>query len=279
VIRVAAVDIGTNSTRLLVADVEDERVDDVVRSSTVTRLGEGVDAQRHLLPEPIERVRKVLGSYRGEIDTLGAKRTLAVATSAVRDAENGAAFLAEIESDYGFTTQLLSGDEEAELTRRGVGALDEGTLVLDVGGGSTELILAGFRTSLDVGSVRLTERFLHSDPPAPEELAGAAGFVYELLPELDVTAAIGVAGTVTQLHELVGDLTIEAVTAELERLASMPLAERRLVERMDPDRAPVILGGALIVLEVLRRYRLGRLDFSVRDLHDGVALAAAELPA
>lgn len=275
-IRVAAVDIGTNSTRLLVADVEDERVEALVRRSTVTRLGEGVDARRLLLPEPIGRVQKVLGDYRQQIDALGAERALVVATSAVRDATNGKAFLAEIESSFGFATRLLSGDEEAELTRRGVGAVDGGTLVLDVGGGSTELILAGFRTSLDVGSVRLTERFLHSDPPPPHELDAAAGFVRELLPELDVTAAIGVAGTVTQLHELIGELTAEAVAAELDRLASMPLAERRQVERMDPDRAPVIVAGALIVLEVLRRYQLERLEFSVRDLLDGVALAAAD---
>jgi exopolyphosphatase / guanosine-5'-triphosphate,3'-diphosphate pyrophosphatase len=275
VIRVAAVDIGTNSTRLLVADVEGDRVDEVLRRSTVTRLGEGVDARRLLLPEPIARTRNVLAEYRHEIDRLGAERTLAVATSAVRDAENGEAFLGEVESSFGFATRLLSGDEEAELTRRGVGAVDEGTLVLDVGGGSTELILAGFRTSLDVGSVRLTERFLHGDPPSPDELAAASAFVRDLLPELSVSAAIGVAGTVTQLHELVGELTLAAVERELDRLASMPLAERRRLPRMDPARAPVILGGALIVLEVLRRYGLDKLAFSVRDLLDGVALAAA----
>lgn len=278
--RVAAVDIGTNSTRLLVADVEGGQVvAEIVRRSTVTRLGEGVDARRLLLPEPIARVQSVLGDFRREIDELGAKRALAVATSAVRDAANGRAFLAEVESGFGFATRLLSGDEEAELTRLGVGAVDDGTLVLDVGGGSTELILAGFRTSLDVGSVRLTERFLHGDPPTTGELAAAAEFVRGLLPELTVTAVIGVAGTVTQLHELVGELTAAAVAAELDRLASMPLSERRQVERMDPDRAPVILGGAVIVLEVLRRYGVDRLEFSVRDLLDGVALAAAELPA
>ena len=193
----------------------------------MTRLGEGVDARRLLLPEPIARVHSVLADYRREIDRLGAERTLAVATSAVRDAENGEAFLAEVEQTYGFVTRLLSGDEEAELTRRGVGAVDEGTLVLDVGGGSTELVLGSFRTSLDIGSVRLTERFLHGDPPSPGELSTAAAFVRDLLPELNVTAAIGVAGTVTQLHELLGDLTRVAVEQELDRLASMPLAERR----------------------------------------------------
>ncbi len=137
--RVAAVDLGTNSTRLLVADVEDGRVDEVVRRSVVTRLGEGVDARRRLLPVPIARVRNALTDFRRELEALGAERTLAVATSAVRDADNGEAFLGEVEWSYGFATRLLSGEEEADLTRRGLGAVDVGTLVLDVGGGSTEL--------------------------------------------------------------------------------------------------------------------------------------------
>ena len=115
--RVAAVDLGTNSTRLLVADVEDGRVDELVRRSVVTRLGEGVDARRRLLPVPVARVRNALTDFRRELEALGAERTLAVATSAVRDAENGEAFLGEVEWSYGFATRLLSGDEEAELTR------------------------------------------------------------------------------------------------------------------------------------------------------------------
>ena len=111
--RVAAVDLGTNSTRLLVADVDDGRVDEVVRRSVVTRLGEGVDARRRLLPVPVARVRNVLTDFRRELEALGAERTLAVATSAVRDAENGEAFLGEVEWSYGFATRLLSGDDEA----------------------------------------------------------------------------------------------------------------------------------------------------------------------
>src|SRR5439155_4527892 len=153
VTRVAAVDLGTNSTRLLVADVEDGRVDEVVRRLRITRPGEGVDERRRLLPLPIARVRNVLADYRREAESLGAERTLAFATSAVRDAENGEAFLGELEWSYGFETRLLSGDEEALLTLRGVAAgrdLAPGTLVFDVGGGSTELILDG-HTSLDIG--------------------------------------------------------------------------------------------------------------------------------
>ncbi len=275
--RVAAVDLGTNSTRLLVADVVAGEVRELVRRTTVTRLGEGVDAQRLLLPAPMERVYAALADFRDALETLGATRTLAVATSAVRDAANGLAFLDEIAVRFGFTTRLLSGDEEAALTRRGLGAVGDGTLVLDVGGGSTELIVGDFRVSLDVGSVRLTERFLHSDPPTTAELDAAAAFVDSLLPTLDVTAGIGVAGSVAQLSALVGDLTAAAIDAELARLASLPLAQRQLVPNLDPARAPVIVGGALIVARVLRRYRLSRLEYSVRDLLDGVALAAAEL--
>ena len=180
-LRVAAIDLGTNTTRLLVAEVDGERVDEVERRLAITRLGEGVEARRRLLPLPIARVRNTLGEYRRELERLGAERALLVATSAVRDAENGEAFLGEIEWSYGFDTLLLSGDEEAVMAFRGVasrdGAVEPGTLVLDVGGGSTELVLGGpdgvvDRVSLDVGSVRQTELHLRSDPPTEAELDG-----------------------------------------------------------------------------------------------------------
>ena len=173
--RVAAVDLGTNSTRLLVADVNGA-LDEVVRRLAITRLGEGVDERRRLLPVPIARVRNVLSDYRRELEALGAERTLCIATSAVRDAENGEAFLGEIEWSYGFTTRLLSGDEEAELTLRGVGALEPGTLVLDIGGGSTEVQVVGsaVQESLDVGCVRMTERFGEDVSGDPGARAGAA---------------------------------------------------------------------------------------------------------
>jgi exopolyphosphatase/guanosine-5'-triphosphate,3'-diphosphate pyrophosphatase len=280
VTRVAAVDLGTNSTRLLVADVDGDRVDEVVRRSVVTRLGEGVDARRRLLPVPIARTRNTLAEFRRELEQLGAERTLAVATSAVRDAENGEAFLGEVEWSYGFETRLLSGDEEAALTRRGVGLLDAQTLLLDVGGGSTELSTLDFRTSLDVGSVRLTERFLHSDPPADDELRAAAAAVLELLPDLQVTSAIGVAGTVGQLAILAGsdELPLTEIDRLTGELAALPLAARREVPGLDPKRAPVIVAGAIVVRVVLRRYALDRLTFSVRDILDGAALEAAALP-
>jgi exopolyphosphatase / guanosine-5'-triphosphate,3'-diphosphate pyrophosphatase len=278
--RVAAIDQGTNSTRLLVADVEDGKVEEVVRRSVVTRLGEGVDARHRLLPQPIARVRNVLADYRQEAEQLGAEQTLLVATSAVRDAENGEAFLGEIEWSYGFRTRLLSGDEEAELTRRGVGALDPGTLLLDVGGGSTELSTPDSRVSIDLGSVRLTERHLHSDPPTTDELDAAAAAVTDAWPELEVTSAIGVAGTVGQLAALAGtdELSLATVERLTDELAAMPLAELRRVPNLDPERAPVIVAGALIVRETLRRYGLDGLRFSVRDILDGIAMEAAAMP-
>jgi len=272
VARVAAVDIGTNSTRLLVADVDGETVTPVVRLAKITHLGEGVDAARRLLPDAIARVYTVLEQYREELEALGAEHTVAVGTSAVRDAANGAEFMRGVAASFGFETRLLSGDEEAELNRRGVGADEVSTLILDVGGGSTELIAGRFQTSLDVGSVRLAERFLRDDPPPVSQREAAAAFVDSLLPDLDVRSCIGVGGTAAQLHALVGELTLDAVESELERLAALPLAERRRVPRLDPDRAPVIVTGALIVRQVLRRYGLDRLAYSERDLLDGVAL-------
>jgi exopolyphosphatase/guanosine-5'-triphosphate,3'-diphosphate pyrophosphatase len=237
-------------------------------------------------------VRNVLSDYRRELERLGAERVLAVGTSAVRDAENGEAFLGEIEWSYGFSTRLLSGEQEAELTRRGVAngrGLEDGTLVLDVGGGSTELITAGDRVSVDVGSVRLTERHLHSDPPSASELAAAAADARSGLPGLQPGDAIGVAGTITTLAalELGGydrdrvhgyRLSRESVEAQLERLASLPLAERRQLPGLEAERAPVIVGGAIVVREVLDRYGLTGLEASERDLLHGAALDAADLP-
>src|SRR5919204_314591 len=152
---------------LRIADVEDGRVEELDRETVITRLGEGVDRRRRLLPEPITRVRNTLTDFRRRAEELGAERTLVVATSAVRDAENGEAFLGEIEWSYGFDTELLSGDDEALLTFRGVTSGREvppRTLVVDVGGGSTELIVGGedgvsSHRSLDLGAVRFTERF------------------------------------------------------------------------------------------------------------------------
>ena len=281
--RVAAVDLGTNSTRLLVADL-DGTLDEVVRRLEITRLGEGVDERRRLLPVPIARVRNVLSAYRRELESLGAERTLCIATSAVRDAENGEAFLGEIEWSYGFTTRLLSGDEEAEMTLRGIGALEPGTLVTDIGGGSTEVQVVGgdVRESLEIGCVRMTERF-------GEDVEAIRAYVRALLPQSRPARAVGVAGTVTTIAAL--DLGLEeydpvrihghtisreAVAEQTARLASITVEERaRIVE---PGRAPVILAGAAILSEILDAYGLDAIVASERDILHGAALAAAELP-
>jgi exopolyphosphatase / guanosine-5'-triphosphate,3'-diphosphate pyrophosphatase len=281
VTRVAAIDLGTNATRLLVADVADGRVDEVVRRTRITCLGEGVDARRRLLPVPIARVRNVLTEFRRELEELGAERTLAVATSAVRDAENGEAFLGEIEWSYGFATRLLSGDEEAALTRRGLGELDSTTLVVDVGGGSTELSVDGLQTSLDVGSVRLTERFLADDPPAPAQVDAAAAYVAGRLPAWNAERALAVDGTVAELAALARadeEVTLPFVDEQLARFAAAPAAERRALLELEPDRAGAIVGGLVIVRETLRHFGLDAIRHAGRDLLDGAALEAAALP-
>ena len=301
--RVGIVDLGTNATRLLIADVEAGEVRALDWRLEITRLGEGVDSRRKLLPTAIARVRNVLVDYRRAVDELGAERTLALATSAIRDADNGEAFLGELEWSYGFTTRLLSGDEEALLTFRGVASdrtIADSTLVVDVGGGSTELILGGpegvsFHTSLDLGCVRLSERFLHGDPPTAEELEACGAHVRALLreavpPEVAPTTALGVAGTVTTLATL--DLGLEEEVPELvhghklatnrvdrflDELGTRPVSKLRELPGLHPERAPVIVAGVVVVLEVLRQFGVDQLEVSERDIMHGGALAAAEL--
>jgi len=297
VTRVAAVDIGTNSTRLLVADIDGESVRELARRLEITRLGEGVDERHILLPQAIARVRNVLAEYRRAAEEAGADRTLAFATSAVRDAENGEAFLGEIEWSYAFKTRLLAGDEEALLTFRGVSAgrdVAPGTIVIDVGGGSTELILGdaagvAFYTSLDLGCVRLTERF-------GTDFGAAAAHVRDMLAgsvpaEVRPRAAIGVAGTITTIATLdLGleeedpdtvhghSLSAETVAAWTARLEGMSVEEIRALRGMHPDRAPVIAAGAVVVRETLAHFGLDTLEVSEQDIMHGAALAAAELP-
>ncbi|HEX4930529.1 MAG TPA: hypothetical protein VFV62_07445 [Gaiellaceae bacterium] len=281
--RVASVDLGTNSTRLLVADANGT-LDEVVRRLAITRLGEGVDERRRLLPLPIARVRNVLSEYRRELEQLGAERTLCIATSAVRDAENGEAFLGEIEWSYGFTTLLLTGEEEAALTLRGIGAVEPGTLVVDIGGGSTELQVVGtdIRVSLDVGCVRLTERFA-------EDVEAVRAHVRAVLPPAEPRCAVGVAGTVTTIAALDLGLTEydperihghsisrKAAEEQLARLVSLTVEERARI--IEPGRAPVIVAGAAILAEILDFYGLDSIEASERDILHGAALAAAELP-
>jgi exopolyphosphatase/guanosine-5'-triphosphate,3'-diphosphate pyrophosphatase len=295
-VRVGAVDLGTNSTRLLVADIEDGHIIEVVRRLAITRLGEGVDEHHELLPAPIARVHAVLDEYAREAAELGAERVLAVATSAVRDASNGPAFLSALRSRYGWVTRLLDGEEEAATTFRGVTSdrsLDADTLIVDIGGGSTELLVGGlagvsFATSLQAGCVRLTERFLTTDPPTAGELEAAGEYARTLLPALAVESAIGVAGTITTVAAI--DLGLSeydparihghrisrsAADRVLTDLSVLPLAKRERVPGLEPARAPVIVGGLVVLREVMARYDLEEIVASERDILHGTALAAA----
>ncbi len=296
--RVGAIDLGTNSTRLLVAEVDSGgSLTEVDRRLTITGLGRGVDGHGFLAKDAMGRVRICLHGYRGALDHHGISDTLAVATSAVRDASNGSSFLEQVGRDYGLTTRLLDGRAEAELTFRGVTSdrvLDTETLVVDIGGGSTELLLGGpdgvsFATSLQIGCVRLTERFLHTDPPSAAEIASCADHVRSTLPPLEAERAIGVAGTVTTAAAL--DLGLptydptrihrhsvrrSSVAATLTRLAALPLREREQVPGLEPERAPVIVAGLTILREILAAYGLDVIEASERDILHGAALAAAD---
>ena len=244
--RVAAIDLGTNATRLLIADVEDGDMTEVVRRTRITRLGEGVDARRRLLPLPIARVRNALTDFRREAEALGAERTLAVATSAVRDAENGEAFLGEVEWSYGFATRLLTGDEEAAMTLAASGRSTPGTVVVDVGGGSTELITDGSgraSTSAASGSPSVTATIV--DAMAAEVRAA--------LPRARAPSARSdVDGTTAELAALAGSAPSRspAIDAALAWLRTSTDDERR-ARLIEPDRSDVIAAGVVIVREVL----------------------------
>jgi exopolyphosphatase/guanosine-5'-triphosphate,3'-diphosphate pyrophosphatase len=284
---VAAVDIGTNSTRLLIADGTRE----LARESIVTRLGEGVDRTGRLADEAQQRVLDVLAGFRHQI---GDARGAAVMTSAVRDAANGAEFARRVEDVLGFAARTLSGDEEAQLTFAGATSLRSGAervLVIDIGGGSTELVLGRARevswhTSLQVGVVRHSERHLHSDPPTPAELEALRDDVRFDMPAEEIDIAIAVAGTPTQCAAIdlgLADydpvrieghlLTAQTLAEQLDRLAALPLAERRNVRGLDGARAPVIVAGIAILLQVVRCFGLPSVEASERDILWGLALS------
>lgn len=298
--RVGAVDIGTNSTRLLVADVSDEGgIAEVERLLEITRLGDRVDADGRLSDAAIARVAAVLERYAARAQELEAEAVLAVATSAVRDAVNGRAFLDETVARHGFEPRLLTGEEEAAMTYRGVcsrEAVADSVLICDIGGGSTELILGGRegvtdRASLDIGCVRMSERHLHDDPPSPAQLAALRSEVDATLPRRLTAAArglVGVAGTVTTLATIDMGLEVElpevidghrvpaeAVERLLTELAALPLEQRRVVRGLMPERAPTIVAGAVILSAVIRATGADAVRVSERDILHGAALAAA----
>jgi len=299
--RVGVVDLGTNSTRLLVADVVEEEVAEVERRLTITRLGEGVDGDRRLSPAAVERVRRVVFGYRRSLDAHGVGRAVAVATSAVRDSVNGREFLAGLEQDFGLETRLLEGEAEALLTFRGVSAgrrLESPALVVDVGGGSTELVFgdsarAAFHASLDLGCVRETERFLPSDPPTEAELEACTEHARRTLASalplaLRPPSAIAVAGTATTLATLHLGLAEEEpdlvhrhvletgwIAETVAQLARLTVAELRGRHGIERGRAPVIVAGGIVLSTLPGHFGLARVEVSERDILHGAALAIA----
>lgn len=304
--RVAVVDTGTNSTRLLIGEVQDGRMaEELVRRSTVTRLGDGVDASGRLGDSAIQRVYDTVAQYRALIDQHQAERSLVIFTSAVRDAANGQEFAHELAGRYDLEPHILEGEDEARLTF--LGATSERdpqdptpTLVVDIGGGSTELVIGArgemtFYVSTQAGVVRQTERHLHQDPPSEDEQRAlaedVAGIVEQAVPADQRRAAqraIAVAGTATSLAAIAQSLDPydpervhgylmrrEECARILSRLAVLPLAERREVAGLDPARAPTIVAGVIILLQVLALFGLDELEVSEHDILRGAALELA----
>jgi exopolyphosphatase/guanosine-5'-triphosphate,3'-diphosphate pyrophosphatase len=303
--RVAVVDIGSNSTRLLIADVADDgSVTELERRSNVTRLGEGVDSNGRLSDEAMDRVKAVLEDYRAAMDELNPEINLAVLTSAVRDADNGYEFTDLVRGRYKLDARTLTGDEEAQLTF--LGATSDRpedsprTVVIDIGGGSTEFIIgtghkADFHVSTQAGVVRMSERHIDTDPPLPEELQALTEDTRTVfndgVPEgqrAGVKQAIAVAGTATSAAAMDQELdpydpekvhgyklTLGTVEMLLARLAAMTNDERRHVAGLHPDRAPTIVAGMILLAEALRTSGLSEVEVSEHDILRGGALRLA----
>lgn len=316
--RVGAIDCGTNSVRLLVADVT-RRDDgscwlrDVVRQLRIVRLGQGVDATGRLAPEALERTRAALVDYTTLMRRTGVERVRMVATSATRDAANTEEFFAMVRATVGVEAEVISGDEEAELSFVGaVGDLDPDAgpfLVADIGGGSTELVLGDWdgvtatvtaARSVDIGSVRITERCLHSDPPTVAERDAAARFAiealaagFEAVPVAQARTWVGVAGTMTTLSAVVQGLDeYDPAAVHLSHLSGAQLREvsdrllaashdeRAAIKAIHPGRVDVIGGGSLVVRiladELAQRAGIDELVISEHDILDGIAHKVAE---
>jgi exopolyphosphatase / guanosine-5'-triphosphate,3'-diphosphate pyrophosphatase len=304
VTRVAAFDCGTNSLRLLVADLDAERgeMTELVREMRIVRVGEGVDQTGRIAAESMARTFTALDEYAGLVAHHGATAIRFCATSAVRDAENAAEFMDGVRQRLGVEPEVLDGDAEARASFAGATRVlrdvDDPVLVLDIGGGSTELILGtvaeGGATveaahSLDIGSVRLTERHLHDDPPTADQVAALCADVDEALDGCRVDpglahTVVGVAGSVTtvaaaalrlpaydreRIH--LARLDRDVVHATVDDLVAMTVDERRALGFMHPGRADVIGAGALILDRVLRRTTVAELTVSESDILDGIA--------
>jgi exopolyphosphatase/guanosine-5'-triphosphate,3'-diphosphate pyrophosphatase len=306
-VRIAVVDIGTNSTRLLIADVVDGRLRERERRTRVTRLGEGVDESGRLSDDAIERVLATCAEFREQIDRHSPERTVAVLTSAVRDADNGHRLERLLRERFGFEAETISGEREARLTYLGAVSAREypsPLLVLDIGGGSTEFVVGhgktiAFHISTQAGSVRHSERNLHSDPPTEAELARCAaeirGEIVAAIPaevRQSVADGVAVAGTPTSFAAIdqqlvpydrarVDGYRITRARCEqiLAQLAALPLERRRAVPGLDPERAPTIVAGGVILVESMKAFGLESIEVSEHDILHGMALeAAAETP-
>lgn len=302
--RLAAVDLGSNSTRLLIADLEDDgRLIEVVRRATVTRLGHGVDRTGRLDDRAIDRVRAELLVIRGLLAEHGVERAVGVLTSAVRDAENGAELTEHVRS-LGIDARTIPGEREAELTFLGATsgrpAEDRPVAVVDIGGGSTELVVGhagapGFAVSTQAGVVRHGERHVHHDPPEPDELAALAddarGIFSAAVPD-DVRASVGrviaVAGTATSCAAMIQELdpydpervhgfvlSLAEVDELTARLALLDEAERREVVGLQSDRAPTIVAGCVLLSVALRAFGVEECEVSEHDILRGAIIAAA----
>lgn len=296
--RRAAIDVGTNSVRLYVADVEDDSVRSIDRDLVITRLGEGVDAGRALGDAPLRRTVEAIVAYHRRAMDAGAERVRIAATSAVRDASNRDAFVDAVRSATGVSPEVLTGEQEARLSF--LGATSELTtagpfLVLDVGGGSTEFV-AGNRTveawtSLDVGSVRLTERHIKGDPPSESEVDAVAADARTAVEEArqivgsQAGTLVGLAGTITTIAAIVlgledydrerihhASLQSGDVRRVSEMLAATPVEQRRKLPAMPPGREDVIVAGAIIVVQVLDTFGFSELLVSEADILDGLVL-------
>ena len=300
--RIAAIDCGTNSIRLLVAEAESsEGLVDVRREMRIVRLGQGVDRTGRLAPEALERTRAALREYAGAIDELGARRVRMVATSATRDAENRDEFTALVRAELGVDPEVISGAEEAQLSFAGAASvlphLSGALLVADIGGGSTELVRGGdgplHAHSMDVGCVRMTERHLHDDPPTPEQVAATVADVRAALDsaradvplDLPVTF-VGLAGTVTTVAAIALELpaydataihgariSAERIAEVTERLLGMTHEQRAAVPVMHPGRVDVIGGGALVLRTLVEEIGVDEIVASEHDILDGIALS------
>jgi exopolyphosphatase/guanosine-5'-triphosphate,3'-diphosphate pyrophosphatase len=305
--RLAALDVGTNSTRLLVADVADGAVvAELTREMVITRLGKGVDRTGRFDPAALARTLEVLAGYAATCRRLGVERRRLVATSATRDAADRRLFLDGVRDLLGVEAEVLTGRAEAAAAYRGATADlvgDQATLVVDIGGGSTELILgdggaARAMVSLDIGCVRLFERHLHSDPPAAAEVAAlraeVAAHLAGVAGVLDPAAAervVGVAGTVTTATAIALGLdtydprrihraTLDAsdITATAGKLAAMTVAERAALPVMAKGREDVIAAGALLLDQLVETFQIRQVIASETDILDGVLLGLADGP-